>query len=71
MPEQEEGLLYGFQLWVNLPATLKMTEPEYREYPAEDIATETRDAGVTVKVVTGTTSQGTRGPVANVVTEPG
>ncbi|MGI9259627.1 MAG: pirin family protein, partial [Gammaproteobacteria bacterium] len=70
MPEQEEGLLYGFQLWVNLPATLKMTAPEYREYPAEDIATETRDAGVTVRVITGTTSQGTQGPVRNVVTEP-
>lgn len=70
MPEQEDGLLYGFQLWVNLPAKLKMSAPEYREFAAEHIAVETRDGGVTIRVVTGETSLGTRGPVDNVVTEP-
>ena len=33
MPEQENGLLKGFQLWVNLPANSKMTEPAYQEFP--------------------------------------
>ncbi|HEY5623820.1 MAG TPA: pirin family protein [Gammaproteobacteria bacterium] len=70
MPEQEDGLLYGFQLWVNLPADLKMTAPSYREFSAEEIPAEERESGVTVRVVTGTTSEGTTGPVENVVTDP-
>lgn len=70
MPEQKEGLLHGFQLWVNLPRAEKMTEPRYREYPAEAIPRETRDNNVEVRVITGTTSLGTRGPVTGVVTDP-
>ena len=42
MPEQENGLLHGLQLWVNLPAKDKMTEPGYQEYSAEQIPVETR-----------------------------
>ena len=70
MPEQEHGRLAGFQLWVNLPSRLKMSPPDYREFPADDIPEEIRDNGVTIRVITGTTSGGTQGPVANVVTRP-
>jgi len=40
MPEQEDGLLQGFQLWVNLPASEKMREPAYQEFPVNDIPVE-------------------------------
>lgn len=62
MPEQEAGLMHGFQLWVNLPSQEKMSAPKYAEYPADRIPAEARD-GATVKVVAGTTSRGTEGPV--------
>jgi len=70
MPEQEAGLMHGFQLWVNLPRADKMTEPHYREYSADEIPVETRDTGAEVRVISGTTHLGTRGPVTDVVTEP-
>jgi len=63
MPEQREGAMRGFQLWVNLPSHLKMSEPGYQEFDADKIPVETRDAGVQVKVIAGATSQGTVGPV--------
>ncbi|MDJ0833902.1 MAG: pirin family protein [Gammaproteobacteria bacterium] len=69
MPEQEDGLLEGFQLWVNLPADHKMDQPGYQEYSAEHIPLETRD-GAEVRVITGTTCQGTSGPVVQPLTEP-
>ena len=53
----------GFQLWVNLPARLKMSEPDYQEFGAEKIPVETREDGVTVKVITGATARGAEGPV--------
>jgi len=68
MPEQEDGLLEGFQLWVNLPASHKMTKPKYQEYPSKDIPIEFRD-GVTLKVIAGTSSQGTKGPITQILTE--
>jgi quercetin 2,3-dioxygenase len=64
MPEQSEGLMKGFQLWVNLPARLKMTEPAYAEYGKDAVAIERRD-GATIKVLAGKTALGTQGPVAN------
>jgi redox-sensitive bicupin YhaK (pirin superfamily) len=70
MPEQENGLLEGFQLWVNLPAAHKMDPPRYQEYPASRIPLETRAGGAAVRVVAGTTSRGTRGPVVQPLTEP-
>lgn len=70
MPEQENGLLEGFQLWVNLPAEHKMGPPQYQEYPAEKIPLETRDENIEVRVITGETSQGTQGPVVQPLTEP-
>jgi len=63
MPEQTEGLMRGFQLWVNLPAQLKMTAPAYQEHPAAKMPVEERDGSVRVKVIAGATSRGTAGPV--------
>lgn len=70
MPEQENGLLEGFQLWVNLPAAHKMDAPAYQEFPAGRIPEETRVGGITVRVIAGTTAAGTRGPVVQPLTEP-
>jgi hypothetical protein len=69
MPEQEDGLLAGYQLWINLPAAHKMTQPAYQEHDAAQIPLETR-AGASVRVIAGTTSQGTAGPVSQPLTEP-
>ena len=69
MPEQEQGRLAGFQLWVNLPAAQKMTAPAYQEIPAGDIPTEEFDGG-TVKIIAGTTQGGTTGPAKAEWTEP-
>mgnify|MGYP001546114041 FL=1 len=65
MPEQENGLLMGFQLWVNLPATHKMTEPGYQEYPEEQLPVEQRSNGTRIRVIAGQTDAGTVGPVEN------
>lgn len=70
MPEQEDGLLEGFQLWVNLPAAHKMDPPRYQEHPASEIPLETRPGGIELRVIAGTTSQGTTGPVVQPLTEP-
>jgi len=70
MPEQTDGLLWGFQLWVNLPAHEKMVAPGYREFPAAAIPTENRGGGVAIKVIAGTTATGTAGPVTGVSTLP-
>jgi len=70
MPEQEEGLLYGFQLWVNLPADNKMAKPRYQELEPEQIPTEQRGEGVVVRVIAGTTINGTTGPVTEIAASP-
>ena len=70
MPEQENGLLEGFQLWVNLPAAHKMDSPSYQEFPKTSIPVETRTNGIEVRVIAGMTSQGTEGPVVQPHTEP-
>jgi redox-sensitive bicupin YhaK (pirin superfamily) len=69
MPEQSEGLMRGFQLWVNLPAKDKMTPPGYQEFPATRMPVEERDGGARVKVIAGATSEGTRGPVTAAATD--
>ena len=68
MPLQENGLLAGFQLWVNLPSSQKMTPPRYQEFDAAEIPAEDREGGAVVRVVAGTTSRGTRGPVKDLAT---
>lgn len=70
MPEQEDGLLWGFQLWLNLPAAQKMTEPRYQEFAAHDIPVESRPDGSQVRVIAGQTTIGTTGPIRGVPTEP-
>ncbi len=69
MPEQEDGLMWGFQLWVNLPAKDKMTAPRYQDIDPAAIPTATPARGVTVKVIAGRVGD-VAGPVAAVVTEP-
>jgi len=69
MPEQIEGLMEGFQLWVNLPAKRKMTEPWYRDFASAEIPEYVTDGGVRVRVIAGT-SQGVMGAVAREDTEP-
>jgi redox-sensitive bicupin YhaK (pirin superfamily) len=70
MPEQEDGRLAGFQLWINLPAKHKMTAPAYQEFPAAKIPLERIEAGGQIKVITGQTDQGTIGAVSNIITNP-
>jgi redox-sensitive bicupin YhaK (pirin superfamily) len=69
MPEQQDGMLEGFQLWINLPGSHKMTAPSYQEHDAAHIPTESRDDTV-IKVISGKTSQGTSGPVSQPLTDP-
>jgi redox-sensitive bicupin YhaK (pirin superfamily) len=69
MPEQENGLLEGFQLWINLPAAHKMDAPVYREHAADGIPEERR-SGSLLRVLAGTTSRGTRGAITQPLTEP-
>ena len=69
MPEQEEGLMEGFQLWLNLPAKDKMRKPWYRDFNGADIPEYTTAEGVTVRVIAGA-SHGVYGAVQREVTEP-
>ena len=69
MPEQENGMLEGFQLWVNLPAVNKMQAPAYQEFSSYQIPVEERPGG-RVKVIAGTTALGTSGPVIQPLTRP-
>jgi len=70
MPEQKDGLMWGTQLWVNLPGAEKMTEPGYQEFDADRLPQEKRENGVEVVVVAGTTTQGTVGAVTGRPTNP-
>lgn len=70
MPEQEDGRLAGFQLWVNLPAAEKMGPPRYQEISPSRVPVEARPDGVQVRVIAGRTRLGTMGPVAAVSTAP-
>lgn len=70
MPEQENGLLMGFQLWVNLPARAKMSSPGYQEYPPSETPLEVRENGTEIRVIAGTTSEGTTGVVTNGFVHP-
>ena len=63
------GLMWGFQLWANLPATNKMMHPRYREVKSTDISEVWLENGANVKVIAGNVA-GTVGPVADVVTAP-
>jgi hypothetical protein len=69
MPKPKDGKMEGFQLWVNLPARLKMSRPRYQEIPAATIPVVRRPDGVTVRVVAGE-SEGVRGPVTQIAADP-
>ena len=69
MPEQTEGLMEGFQLWLNLAAKDKMTAPWYRDIPAGEIPRFSTADGVTVQVIAGS-SHGVQGAVQRAHTEP-
>jgi quercetin 2,3-dioxygenase len=69
IPEQEHGVMEGFQLWVNLPAESKMTEPWYRDFPSDAIPEYLTPQGVKVRVIAGN-SNGMAGAVAREATEP-
>ncbi|PKM15567.1 MAG: hypothetical protein CVV12_08075 [Gammaproteobacteria bacterium HGW-Gammaproteobacteria-2] len=69
MPEQVEGLMRGFQLWLNLPARDKMSAPRYQEYAAEQIPVVTPAAGVQVKVIAGQLGE-VKGVIEQPATEP-
>ena len=69
MPEQENGLMWGFQLWVNLPAKDKMTAPRYQDIPAEAIPETSPVTGAMVRVIAGSLN-GVAGPVNGIATEP-
>ena len=73
MPEQTQGLLHGFQLWINLPASEKMSKPQYRDFTAEQIPSISMENGTTVKVIAGEFKQDQQciqGAVVGVSTQP-
>lgn len=69
MPEQEDGVMEGFQLWLNLPARDKMTTPWYRDIPSKEIPEFTTEDGVAVRVIAGE-SQGVQGAMTREATQP-
>jgi len=73
MPQQAEGRMRGFQLWINLPAKEKMKPAAYRDIPAAEIPTAALANGGDAKVIAGTLEQGaakTAGPIQGLSTEP-
>jgi redox-sensitive bicupin YhaK (pirin superfamily) len=70
MPEGDpRGRMHGFQLWANLPASLKMTAPRYQDIVARDIPETTDDDGTVVRVIIGD-FMGQRGPVEGIAADP-
>jgi redox-sensitive bicupin YhaK (pirin superfamily) len=69
MPEQEEGRMEGFQLWLNLAAKDKLRDAWYRDIPSAEIPVFVTDAGVTVRVIAGE-SNGVAGAMQRDTTEP-
>ncbi|QQP99795.1 pirin family protein [Lysobacter enzymogenes] len=69
MPEQEQGRMRGFQLWVNLPAREKMTEPKYQEFAPDRIVQLAPADGVRVKLIAGGLGDA-RGPISQPATDP-
>ena len=70
MPQGDaEGRMHGFQLWANLPSSLKMTTPRYQDVVSGDIPEVVEDDGTTVRVVCGE-FWGKRGPVEGVAADP-
>jgi quercetin 2,3-dioxygenase len=64
-----DGRMHGFQLWANLPASLKMTDPRYQDIPASAIPEVTDGDGTRVRVICGE-FWGKKGPVEGVAADP-
>jgi redox-sensitive bicupin YhaK (pirin superfamily) len=70
MPKGDlEGRMHGFQLWANLPASLKMTAPRYQEVKAPEIPEVKDDDGTSTRIITGTFG-GKKGPVEGIAADP-
>lgn len=69
IPQQEAGVMEGFQLWLNLPTRDKLITPWYRDFAATELPRFVTDAGVTVTVIAGA-SHGVTGAVTRVATAP-
>jgi redox-sensitive bicupin YhaK (pirin superfamily) len=70
MPKGDShGRMHGFQLWANLPSSLKMTNPRYQDIPASAIPEVTDDDGTAVRVISGE-FWGRRGPVEGIAADP-
>ena len=69
MPKRQEGLLWGFQLWANLPAVDKMMKPRYRDISSDQICIVQREDGSKIRVIAGEVD-GFQGPVKDVVIDP-
>ena len=69
MPQLEGGRLEGFQLWVNLPARLKMSKPRYQEVAGENIPTVDRNNGVRIRVIAGAVDD-MKGSVTEIAADP-
>lgn len=70
MPKGDpSGRMHGFQLWANLPAALKMTEPRYQEVKAEEIPEVIEDDGTRARIVCGSL-WGRKGPVEGIAVDP-
>ncbi len=70
MPKgDDQGSMYGFQLWANLPANQKMMEPRYRDISAADIPEVELDNGTKIKIIAGNVSGGS-GPADDIVIDP-
>jgi redox-sensitive bicupin YhaK (pirin superfamily) len=69
MPQQEEGLMRGFQLWVNLPAADKMCAPRYQNIEPGDIPEVQGEGGVRIRVIAGEVD-GTEGAVSGIAVAP-
>jgi len=69
MPEQSEGEMSGFQLWINLPAERKMCEPRYQDVEPENVPEVIRDDGCKIKVIAGSVD-GAVGPIDGIDIEP-
>jgi len=70
MPKGDaNGLMGGFQLWANLPASHKMMEPRYRDVKSREIPAVFLKSGATVRIICGQVN-GVRGPVEDIITDP-
>jgi len=69
IPEQKDGLMWGFQLWVNLPAKDKLMKPRYQDIQGDKVPEVDLGSGARARVLVGTVN-GVKGPVMEVATDP-